>query len=719
MSGSTHATRDSAPPTRGTESRRRDNPDVRRFTVAALTGAGVAAIPFLWVLWNGRLDPLRRFPTAFLSNFYDLQARALAHGHWWVPKGSLGNEAFTVHGRDYMYFGPFPALIRMPILAVTHSLDGRLTAPSILLAWLLTGLFTSLLLWRVRILVRGPALLGRAEAASYAVLVVTIMSGSVLLYLAALPAVYYEALMWGVALTVGAFFALLGVLERPSVGRVVATGALTLGAVLSRSAIGWACVVGVLLTAAWFATGRGGPQNRRWWLPVLAAGIGALAVGCAVSWVKFGGLFDVPYGSQFFTRASAHRRAFLAANGGTLFNVKFVPSTLLAYLRPDALRFGWVFPFVTLPSVPARAVAGVVLDQSYRTTSVPASMPLLVLLGVWGVVSAFRRRLVGPARLFRILLVAAATGTLGTLVLGYIGNRFLGDFIPLLVVASAVGLVALWQGLDGRSRRVRRGAVACVAALGCFGVVANLGVATEAGRLAGQGERLRDYVAIQKSVSDLTGHPLQVHRVTRLPGSAPPDELFVVGDCTVLAISTGENQFPQMLTVDRPPDVTVNLTYHGPEGGRIPLVTVGQGPSVVVSVEGRGTGGRPSFRFRVDGVPHRLVSRWMPLTLRHRYEVDVATVTAFQQISVVVDGETVVRGTSLAAASPTVVQSRQQSPGNSGPLVTVASRPVPAPPLCRRLVGHSESSNRASRGRSRAKGRGNGAHPSEQVAVRR
>jgi hypothetical protein len=718
MSGSANAMRGWAAGRRGTAPRNRDNPDARRFTVAALTGLGVAAIPFLWVLWDGRLDPLRRFPTAFLSSFYDVQARALAHGHWWVPKGSLGNEAFVVRGRDYMYFGPFPALLRMPILALTHSLDGRLTAPSILLAWMVTGLFTSLLLWRVRILLRGPAPLGRAEAGSYAVLVVTIMSGSVLLYLAALPAVYYEALMWGVALTVGAFFALLGVLERPSVGRVVATGALTTGAVLSRSAIGWAAVVGALLAAGWFATGRGGSQNRRWWLPVMVAGIAALAVGSAVSWVKFGGLFDVPYGSQLFTRASEHRRAFLAANGGTLFNIKFVPSTLLAYLRPDALRFGWTFPFVTLPSVPARAVAGVVLDQSYRTTSLPASMPLLVLLGIWGLVSVFRRRLIGHARLFRILLIAAATGTLGTLVIGYIGNRFLADFIPLLVVASPVGLVLLWQGLDGRGRRVRGGVLAGVAALGCFGVVANLGVATEAGRLAGQGERLRDYVAIQKSVSDITGHPLTVHRVTRLPGSAPPDDLFVVGDCAVLSISTGELQFPQLLTVDRPPDVTVDLTYHGLDQGLIPLVTVGQDPSVVVSVEARRTGGLPSFRFRVDGVPRPLVSSWMRMTLGHRYEVDIATVAAFQQISVLVDRQTILRGASLAAALPTVVHPRPQVPGEAAALVTVVQRPVPAPPLCRRLVGHP-SSPRASSGRHRPEGRGSGARQTEHVAIRR
>ena len=513
-------------------------PNRRKFTIAALTGLGAAAIPFLWILWDGRLDPLRSYP--YFSDFYDLQARALAHGHWWVPKGSLSIEAFVVSGRDYTYFGPFPALLRMPILALTHSLDGRLTAPSILLAWLVTGLFTPLLVWRVRILLHGPAALGRAEAASIAVVIATVMSGSVLLFLAAVPLVYYEAIAWSVALTVGALFALLGVLERPSIGRVVATAALTLAAVLTRSTTGWACVIGAFLAAGWFAAGRGGAVNRRWSLPLVAAGLIPLAVGCAVNWAKFGGPFTLPYANYVFTRLNAHMRAFLASNGGNVYSVKFLPSTLLAYLRPDALRLSWIFPFITLPAGPPPVVGGVVLEQVTRTTSISASMPLLVLLGGWGLVNVFRRSPPHPARLLRIPLLAAATGTIGVLVWGTIVNRFLGDFLPLLILASAVGIVDIWRRLDGRGRQARRAAFAAITAIGCFGLAANLGIAIQAGRVVDGGERLRDYVAIQKSVSDFTGHPLTVIHGSRLPTWAPADELFVVGNCAGLYISTGE-----------------------------------------------------------------------------------------------------------------------------------------------------------------------------------
>ena len=158
----------------------------------------------------------------------------------------------------------FPSLLRMPILLLTSRFDGDLTAPSMLLAWMMTALFSSLMLWRLRVVTRGRALLGRAEAASFGVLVATIMGGSVLVYLAATPFVFNEDFAWSVPLTVGSMFTLLGVMERPSTGRVWASGVLVLLANLNRTPTGYACVIGAGLVALWFAFGRGGASNRRW-----------------------------------------------------------------------------------------------------------------------------------------------------------------------------------------------------------------------------------------------------------------------------------------------------------------------------------------------------------------------------------------------------------------------------------------------------------------------
>ena len=112
-------------------------------------------------------------------------------------------------------------------------------------------MFSSLLLWRVRLMFRGRAVIGRAEAASYGVLVAAHdrwfgagVSGG-------LAEGHHEDLAWSVALTIAGMFALLGVAERPSWGRVAAAGVLVLAANLDRSPTGYACALGALLMAGW------------------------------------------------------------------------------------------------------------------------------------------------------------------------------------------------------------------------------------------------------------------------------------------------------------------------------------------------------------------------------------------------------------------------------------------------------------------------------------
>ena len=366
--------------------------DRRRFTWAVLIGIAVITVPYLWTLWDlwsGGFDPLRSVAP---DNFYDIQARALFHGHLYIPNGSIGIEAFVYHGHSYTYFGLFPALLRMPILLVTSSLDGRLTAPSILLAWIVTGLFTSLLLWRTRHLVRGPVPLGRGEAACYGVLAASVTGGSVLLYLASSPSVYNEDMAWSVALTTGVLFALLGVLEQPSRRRVLLLGCLVLATNLDRPSTGYACALGALLAAGWLALARRRPTDRRFAVSTALAGLVPLVVAGAIGWAKYRApVGGYPLQDQVWTQVNAHRRYFLAVNGGTPFGLHFLPSTLVAYFQPAGLHLTGTFPFITLPAHYPLPVGKVVLDQTQPTASIrgvdAASLPAQ-LLGRGGGVQA-------------------------------------------------------------------------------------------------------------------------------------------------------------------------------------------------------------------------------------------------------------------------------------------------------------------------------------------
>jgi hypothetical protein len=508
---------------------------LKRFTAASVVGVGVVLVPYLWVLF-ALWEPPSLFRTTnggYGENFYDLQARAMLHGHLYLPNGSIGLEAFLHNGHTYTYFDVFPSLLRIPVLLVTHSLDGRLSALSILIAWLLTGLFTSLLVWRVRFLIRGPAILGRAETASLGVLMATVMGGSVLVFLAANPYAYSEDLAWSVALTTGSFFALLGVLERPSSGRVVASGVLVLASYLSHATTGLGCVIGALLVAAWFALGRDGAPNRGWWLPMFAVGFVPLVIGCAINLAKFGLLFGLPTSGQIGAAAFGLAKY-------KYFSVSYLPTTLHAYLQPGGLKLDDVFPYITMPPE-VHSTSVVTTDP---TASLPVSMPLLFILGVWGTVCALRPRPSGKLSVMRLLLVAAALGGSVLMIWGAILERYLAEFLPFLILAGAVGFVDVWRRVERKRRRTRALVLGAMSILGLFSIAANFGISLSPTE-TWSSVQARNYVEFQKSISDVTGHPLAAYitRGEQRPFTwAPRGQLFVVGDCSALYLANGLGQ---------------------------------------------------------------------------------------------------------------------------------------------------------------------------------
>ena len=380
---------------------------VRRFQMISVIAIVAAAAPYLWVLWDlwtGAINPLRNNGSSKVTeSAYDFQARAILGGHLSLPSGSIGAEAFIHDGRTYTYFGVFPALLRLPVFLFTHAFDGRLTAPSILASWLVTAVFSTLLLWRVRTVVRGEAPLGWAEATSYGILLFSLLAGSVLLFLASEPFFYTEDLAWSVALICGSLFALVGVVEQPSWGRVAACGLLVLLTNLNRSTTGYAAILGTFLIAAWFALGRGGAEQRRWAVPTLLAALIPLAAGCAIDLARFDTLFGVPASEQVFYKYYG----FSHINGGQYFSLRYLPSTLHAYVNPVNLRVTSYFPYLTLPS-PAGLIAHTTLFLSGPTASVLPSMPLLFAAGLWGVISTFAPRRRAKVSALRLLLIATA-----------------------------------------------------------------------------------------------------------------------------------------------------------------------------------------------------------------------------------------------------------------------------------------------------------------------
>lgn len=561
-----------------------------------------AGVPYLWVLWDlwtNTIDPLSKFS----SPVYDVQARAILHGHLSLPAGSIGVEGFIHNGRTYTYFGIFPSLLRIPVELFTHSLDGRMSALSLLGAWLVTAVFSALLLWRIRIVIRGDALLGRTEATSYGVLLFSILAGSVLVFLASEPNYLSEDLAWSVALCCGSLFTLLGVVEHPSWGRIATSGLLVLLTNLNRSTTGYACILAALLIAAWLALGRAGPDRRRWAVPVLLAALVPLVVGCAIDFAKFNLLFGFPASEQLLFKTFDLGKT----NDGKYFSLRFLPSTLQAYVNPFNVRVTSLFPYVTLPDIPTHPIAHTPLFTRAPTASVPSSMPLLFGVGLWGVITTFAPHRRAVLRALRLLLVATAATAAGVMIFGWILERYVADFLPFLILASMIGMVDIWDRLRGRSRTVRCVVPTAVGLLALFGFVANVGssIVPTANWTQVQANH---YVAVEQALSDVTGHPLShdVEKGGNYPTSGSLGELWIRGNCDELYIAYASALTalpPVWLPVERAPHtplchslittatiaplrtyIAAPTNEQSLSGSKVPLVALASGGGTVSSV---------------------------------------------------------------------------------------------------------------------------------------
>lgn len=658
---------------------------LRRFSKTAGSAVGLSLLPFCYILWDGRLNPLRLgVPEGFFGNFFELQARSMAGFRWNVPLETLSIEGFLHEGREYTYFPPFPSILRMPVLAFTDQYDGRLTALSLLLAWAVTATLTCLLLWRIRQMVRPSSALRWPEAVLHGAFIVTVLAGSTVTFLAAIPWVYHEPFAWAIASSLGALFCLLGVVERSTMTGIAATGVWTLVAVWSRTTMGWGCVAAVGLTGIWFAARR---SPRSTVIALTSAAVIPFLAGALVTYLKFETFLMHPLDSQRWTAMSARRREALAANNGGLIGPQFFPEAAWTYLRPDGIRFTRWFPFISLPSRPPalNGPAGAKFDQTYRTGSVPATMPLLFVVAFVGVLSLKRQAF----RSFRVPIVGAFFSMAGVLLYGYIGHRYVADFVPVLVICGALGVVAIAARYGTTHNMVACASVAVVMA--AFGVAANTAVAYHALRMEYGGRELARYVNLQID----TAPSAVANRVSfgdQLPDHARADELFVVGDCRALYLGSGETMSEWVPVEMRGLHMVVTPLPDWTNTERYPLVRFASVPEMFLSVERDGFG---RVRAIIDVPYFEDPGPWLDLADTDEFEIEVVVNTKYHILAVYVDGDYV---GNVPTKNPNADQYvRQASPqlvaasdANAYPFDLIATR-VGDTPVCERLTAIANS----------------------------
>ena len=577
-----------------------------RVRAAARVGTLLALLLFGLLVSEGSPSGLlRRGP--FTSDFFDEQAHAILDGHLDVDPDVTGIEGFVHDGRTQLYFGVVPALLRLPIVAVTDRFDGRLTQLSMLLALAVATGASARIAWRARRWRRGDEPPGRWEPWIIGAFAATVGSASPLLFLAARPLVYHETELWGAATTLVALEALLRWWERPTRATLAVASLTALVACNTRASVGGGAVAALVLTAGLALVVGRVPWRRA---PVLiVAAVAPVLVYAAINQARFGEPFAVPFRDQVLSSFDPNRQATLEATGGSLFGAEFAPTALVTYARPDGVELQRLFPWITFRE-PGDVIGDATFDTVDRSASLPVVAPSLVALALVGIVALLRRGWRDP---WLTATVGAAAGLVSTVTIAFIANRYLADATPALVLPAALGT---WVVADWMRRHVawrRWAAVGSLVALSAAGVAVSLALAVQSQRLflLPSAAARHDLVAFQYDLYDRLGGdaPPGVRRANAIGPPGPRGEVVIVDSCRGLYWSDGERWWP--LELGRTDGVIVTRPLDGPrtvllEASTWRLVAAAAGDHVTLSYEhddGTERVGPPVDRADVDGRP--------------------------------------------------------------------------------------------------------------------
>jgi hypothetical protein len=516
--------------------------DERRW---ARIGTLVAVVVF-WLIATC-FQPWQLFDKGpYTTDFYDAQARALLHGQLDVPANVAGIEGFEIDGKTQIYFGIGPAIMRLPFSVVSEvvpqlpfsnrsiDFDRRLSLLSELLALSVLGLAAARLLKRSKSLVADAP---EGSAWWFGAFAIVATLGTPLVFFASRPLVYHEAELWGAAAGLAGLDLVIRWWRVPTRRYLIEAIALAVFALSCRPSTGAAPAMALGL----FGLALAWKREWRRSLVVLAGAVIPFLGFALVNWLRFRSATDVPFPLQVFSKFNTDRQEALAANNGSLFGLKFVPTNVARYFSPFAFQWDRLFPFVTWPAK-ATVIGNARFDTIDHTGSFPTSAPLLFLFGMVG---AWWTIVQDKTRQWSAIALAAIVATTSTFTFGYLAHRYLADLVPVFVVLAAPGVWIVARHAQTWRRWIRRTVIVAMTLLFAFGFWNQIGLAisTRAFSILPSESGARAFAEFQYSIDEsLFGGPAPAvirSEDGQLPPGVERGTIVIVGDCEALYRTDG------------------------------------------------------------------------------------------------------------------------------------------------------------------------------------
>jgi hypothetical protein len=426
--------------------------------VAIIVALG-AAITQAYLATDGSYD-LRtsdRSPS-HLSEFHSAQASSILNGHLNVPRDVLLGECFDFQQRCYGYFGPTPALVRMPVALVSSQAatwDALYLVASLSLSVVIALLIGML---HLRRLVSQDFLTYRGTTLVCAFVVYAITVGlSPLLIVLSRVAVYEEAISWStffslltIFLVIEFYFCLRrALLVGAIVSSIFAANARASGALI---AVG----VGLFLYAFLIARHRRDSHDNAKTVSTALLASALVIMPSLVFMIISVSKFRTPLPSLLLNvsiRDSDYWRQIRAINGDTFTGIMFAPTQIWNIVRPDNPRLSFSGDYVQNATDYILASEGSMHLESSASLSVLAAAPLLAFMFAMLYFTSRRLSLSGGFRMtkigvcglryqrkFGLLLVVLPVTLLlpGAITMSFVGVavRYLADLYPFVVSCS-------------------------------------------------------------------------------------------------------------------------------------------------------------------------------------------------------------------------------------------------------------------------------------------
>ena len=413
-------------------------PDFPRSTTpphrAFLIAASACVLVFVAILTGATWRLI--YPDTF-GRFYDYQAASLLQGRLDVPSEALGGEAFVFEGKTYGYFGPTPALLRLPFVAARIKF-GELTRVYLVLYYVATLAAVYALLIHVARLAAGAGSWPKARPVVWSTIITGL--GSTFLFLGSRAYVYHEAILCGAACALWAGYFALRYLAAPDRRWWFPALLCGIAAVHARPPVGL-FALSMLGCAALAVVARHlrAPQPtgrlRATLKPLgiaLLAGLGVLSFN-ALSYLKFRSLEGAPL--RYHVQYDANRLAGIEGRNFHASNFRF---NFDGYVWRADFTLRTTFPYFFILGGNAATYLGTRLDLVEPVTAMPYTMPALVLLAVLGALAYGRWP--DAREPLAVVLLASLPMSAALFTAVAMSQRYTADFCPPLLLFALFGL---------------------------------------------------------------------------------------------------------------------------------------------------------------------------------------------------------------------------------------------------------------------------------------